>query len=613
MAKKIEDQYKKLTDEQHVLHRPSMYIGSIKPHSSNKWILDDGVMIKRDVEFNPGFMKIFDEIITNSVDESKREDSKLNTIKVSIKNDKITIFDNGGIPVLKHKEHNEWIPEMIFSNMKSGSNFDDSEDRIVAGTNGVGSVCTNIFSKEFILSTCDGKNKFSQTFSDNMSKRSKAKISKSTRKHTEITFLPDYERFGMEGINGDHHKMIEKRIYDLAGCNPKLKIYFNDNLIIIDTFEDYVKLYTAEYFYETNKTKTWSVGVAVSDSGFQQISFANSTDTYDGGTHVDYIMTQIIVQLREYFIKKHKVDVKPSDIKSHITLFLDTTIVNSSFSSQTKEKLITEVRDFGSTFEISNKLIQSILKSEIVASILDWIEQKKKADDNKLARELNKTVSNLKVDKLIDAKARNRWNCSLGLFEGDSAIGNFRTHRDDNMGAFALRGKFINCMDISIQKLSNNTEAVNVMAAMGLKFGQKAEKDKLRYGKIYLYVDADSDGNAIAGLLLNFFFKFWPELYDYNMIYKVETPIVVVKNLKSKAKTALYNNQEYIKWNNGKNHKDWEVKYKKGLAALVDDEYAEIIKNPKLTLITADQQSGEHLKVWFGNDSDLRKDAIMKK
>jgi DNA gyrase subunit B/topoisomerase-4 subunit B len=210
------------------------------------------------------------------------------------------------------------------------------------------------------------------------------------------------------------------------------------------------------------------------------------------------------------------------------------------------------------------------------------------------------------VDITVDED--NSFMLSNGIISHNSAIGNFRTHRDDNMGAFALRGKFINCMDISIQKLSNNTEAVNVMAAMGLKFGQKAEKDKLRYGKIYLYVDADSDGNDIAGLLLNFFFKFWPELYDYNMIYKVETPIVVVKNLKSKVKTALYNNQEYMKWSNGKNLKDWEVKYKKGLAALVDDEYAEIIKNPKLTLITADKLSGDYLKTWFGDDCDLRKD-----
>lgn len=611
-SKTIEDKYKKLTDEQHVLQRPGMYIGSIKPNKSMKWVLQDGKMVKKEIEFNPGFMKIFDEIVTNSVDESKREGSKLNTVKITIKNNKISVFDNGGIPVVMHKEHKEWVPEMIFSNMKAGQNFDDTEDRTGAGTNGVGSSITNIFSKEFNISTCDGKNKFTQTFTENMSKRTKAKITPSTKKHTEITFMPDYSRFDLTGINEDHYLMIEKRIYDLAGCNPGLKIYFNDVLVNINSFEDYVKLYTVDNFYETNKQKTWSLAVSTSDSGFQQISFANSTDTYDGGTHVDYVMNQIISSLREFFLKKHKVDVKPSEIKNHITLFLDTTIINPAFSSQTKEKLITEVRDFGFTFEVSPKMIQSILKSEIVASILDWIDQKKRAEESKLARELNKTVSNLKVDKLIDAKGSNRMKCSLGLFEGDSAIGNFRTHRTENQGAFALRGKFINAMDITIQKLTKNAEAVNIMAAMGLKIGQKAEREKLRYGQILFYTDADQDGNAIAGLLLNFFYKFWPELFTYNMIYKVETPIVVVKNIRTKNKISLYNNEEYEKWSKGKNLKDWEIKYKKGLAALVDDEYEEIIKNPKLTLITTDAQTSQSLKIWFGDESDLRKEAIMK-
>ena len=99
--------------------------------------------------------------------------------------------------------------------------------------------------------------------------------------------------------------------------------YLNDKLININSFEDYIKLYTDEYFFEANKEKTWALGIAISENGFQQISFANSTETYDGGTHVDYIMNQIVVQLREFFLKKHKVDIKPNELKSHMTLFLD--------------------------------------------------------------------------------------------------------------------------------------------------------------------------------------------------------------------------------------------------------------------------------------------------
>jgi DNA topoisomerase-2 len=608
----IEKKFRKLDDITHVLQRPSMYIGSIKPHTSKKYILVDGKMCSTELTYNPGLLKIFDEIITNSVDEHKREGSKLDTIKVTIRGGKIEVWDNGGIPVVKHREENQWIPEMIFSNLKAGSNFDDSEGRTWAGTNGVGSSLTNIFSKEFTISTCDGKNSFLQVFSNNMRDKTEPTIKRNKNNHTCITFTPDYEKFGLEGLDEANADLVKKRVYDIAGCNPSLKIYLNDELINIKSFEDYIKFYREDYFFESNKDKTWSLGVAHSQDGFHQISFANTTETYDGGNHVDYILNQIISQLREFFQKKHKVDVKPSELKNHIQIFLCSTVINPGFSSQTKEKLITEVKDFGFTFEVSEKLIKSILKSEIVNSVLDWIQQKKSADENKLARELNKNLSKIKVEKLIDAKGKDRWKCSLALFEGDSASSAFRKYRDpQTQGAFSLRGKFINAMEITNQKLVGNNEVVNLMGAMGLKLGQKVVPGTLRYGRILLYCDADHDGSSIVGLLLNFLFKYWPELFENPMVFKAETPIVVVKNNKSKKKLNFYTQDEFKLWCEKNQLKDWEIEYKKGLGALVDDEYKEIINNPRLTQITSDEFSKNSLNIWFGKDSDLRKSELL--
>ena len=612
----VDKKFQKLDDIEHVILRPGMYIGSIKPHTSNKWLINEDTVELKETTYNPGFLKIFDEIITNSVDESKRKGSKLNTIKVTIDREKntITIWDNGGIPVVQHSEHKEWIPEMIFSNLKAGSNFDDSEARSWAGTNGVGSTLTNIYSKRFTISTCDGKKQFVQSFSNNMRERTQPKITKSSKNHTEISFLIDFEKFGLSEIDQNHFKMIEKRVYDLAACNTHLKIHFNDKLLNFGTFEDYVKLYVKDYFYETSKDKSWSVSISLSENGFQQVSFANSTETYDGGTHVDYIMNQIVSQLREFFMKKHKVDVKPSELKNHMFLFLDSTIINPSFSSQTKEKLITEIKDFGTTFEISNKLIQSILKSEIVNSILDWIQQKKSAEDSKLQRELNKKLSKIKVEKLIDAKGKDRWKCSIGLFEGDSAISAFRKYRTpETMGAFALKGKFVNVSEMTNQKLVANDEVVNLMASIGLKLGQEIELKSLRYGRILFYVDADVDGNSIAGLLINFFYKYWPDIFERKMIYKVETPIVVaIPKSKTKKKILFYTQTEYNEWESKNDIKQYEIKYKKGLAALVDDEYQDIINSPRMTLITKDDMSKGSLDNWFGKNSDLRKTELLK-
>ena len=393
-----------------------------------------------------------------------------------------------------------------------------------------------------------------------------------------------------------------------------IKVYLNGELININSFEDYVKLYTDEYFYEFKKDRTWSLGIALSQNGFQQVSFANSTETYDGGTHVDYVMNQIIVSLREFFLKKHKVDIKPSELKQHMFLFLDATVINPSFSSQTKEKLITEIKDFGTAFEVSAKMINSILKSEIVNSILDWIQQKKNAEDSKLQRELNKKLSKIKVDKLIDAKGKDRWKCSLALFEGDSAAGAFRKYRtSETMGAFSLRGKFINVSEINNQKLVQNEEAVNLMASIGLKLGQAIDLKGLRYGRVLIFTDADMDGNAISALLINFFHKYWPDMFERKMIYKVETPIVVaIPKGKGKKKMLFYTQSEYKEWEQSNDLKQFEIKYKKGLAALVDDEYDDIINRPRLTLITKDDVSKGALETWFGKNSDLRKTELLK-
>lgn len=609
----VEKKYRKLDDISHILTRSGMYVGSIKPHTSKKWILDCGKFIQKDLTFNPAFLKIFDEILVNSVDESKRSGTKLNTIKVKIENDLIKVWDNGGIDVVIHKEYNEWIPEMIFSSLKAGSNFSDDEVRITAGLNGVGSVLTNVFSKQFTITTCDGKNLFTQTFTNNMRERGEPKIKRSKSNHTEISYLPDYEKFGLQGLDESHYRLIQKRVIDVAGCNPNIRVFFNDEEVKIKSFEDYVKYYKSDYFFETNKDKTWSIAVSPSDEGFQQVSFVNTTDTYDGGTHVDYILNQILSQMREFFQKKYKVDIKPSELKNHMVIFLNATVVNPSFSSQTKEKLITEIKDFGFTYEITEKLIKSILKSEIVQSILDWVSQKKLADESKLERELNKNLSKIKVEKLIDAKSKDRNKCSLGIYEGDSASSSFRKYRDANiMGAFSLKGKFINTSDISTKKLMENNEALNLMAALGLKLGQDVNMKTLRYGRILFYCDADTDGNSIVGLLINFLNKYWPSLFTNNIVYKVETPILVAISKKDKKnKILFYTQNEYSEWIKSEKVQNWEIKYKKGLAALVDDEYDKIINDPKLTLITKDDLSDEFLDIWFGKNSELRKNQIL--
>jgi DNA topoisomerase-2 len=605
-TKEIGKKYQLLDEIEHVLKRPGMYIGSTKPHTANEWILGDGLYSKEELTYNPGFLKLFDEIISNSVDEHKRS-GKINTIKVSVSADTITVWDNGGIPVVQHPDHKVWIPELIFSNLRAGSNFNDDEGRTVAGTNGVGASLVNIFSKRFVIDTADGKNRFLQTFTDNMSKRTTPKTSKTSQGFTEITYVPDLSRFEMKKIDDAHCKMMRKRVIDIAAANPGLKLEFNGEKYKFKTFKEYVDLYVNDSIWE--RSKDWEISFGVSKDGFQSVSFVNSIHTKDGGTHESYVLNQVIEYLRAMIKKKHKVDVKPSEIKNHVFLFINCTVINPAFSSQTKEKLITEAKDFGTKHEVTEKFAKAVFGSEVIQSLLDWIEQKKSAEERAELRKLNKSLASTKVLKLIDAKGKDRNKCVLGIFEGMSALSAVRKFRDpQTFGAFPLKGKFLNVSEMTNSGVIQNDEVVQLMASLGIKLGE--EPGDLRYGKVYIYTDADPDGDSIAGLLINFFNKYWPELFEQNRVFKVMTPLVVAK--KGKEVKPFYSNEEYSEWEKKTGAKGWDVEYKKGLAALEDVEYRDIIHTPVLVKLQNDKQYKDSLSDWFGSDSEPRKEKLLK-
>jgi DNA topoisomerase-2 len=366
--------------------------------------------------------------------------------------------------------------------------------------------------------------------------------------------------------------------------------------------------YISDIFYEEGER--WKIGVGLSEDGFQQVSFVNSVETRDGGTHVEYVANQITNWLRERIKKKHRVEVKPSELRNHMFLFVEASIVNSGFSSQTKEKLITEPKDFGSYHEVSEKTLKLIFNSEIIKQLLDWIQQKKLADERKQLRALNKFLDKTKIIKLIDAKSKDkRDKCTLAIFEGDSASSAFRQYRDPMMmGAFPLRGKFINVMELANTKVIQNQEVKNLLASIGLKMGE--EPNDIRFGKIFIYSDADPDGDSIAGLLINFFGKYWPELFERGVVCRVMTPLVVCK--KGNDKKWFYTNKEFEAWEEAqKSLIGWSVEYKKGLAALENDEYKEIIQNPNYFVLDKGRDFQATLSTWFSGDSNPRKLKIL--
>lgn len=610
MAKSIEQKFKKLSEVEHVLLRPGRYIGSISPHTEDAYVYDTATkrMVKRSVTYNPGFIKLFDEVISNSVDHSKRPEGKnLDVIRVDVDPEKgeISVYDNGGIPVVKHKEYGQWVPEMIFE-LRAGSNFDDDDQAMLTGQNGEGAALTNIFSKRFIVETCDTTNKFKMVFEENSQDRKPAKVTRAegAKGHTRITYYPDLEKLGCE-FDEDNVAMLLKRVVDVAGLNTHLKVYWNGERIPTRTFKDYVELYVGpegEYAYD--ETDNWKVAIAASDGEFQHVSFVNGTHTKLGGTHILYAGMQIWERIREHIKKKFKVDVKPSELRQHMTLFIDCSIVNPRYASQTKEDLITEVKDYKTTYEVSDKMIRKIVQSSIIQNILDWAEAKAKQEELRELRKLNKDVDKAnprRVDKFNDALEKiHRDRCILFLAEGDSAAKSLFAAATDRqyIGTFPLKGKPLNVREKEIARVlgldkrkegkTEPNEIQKILTIIGLQIGVPVRSLKeLRFGKVAFATDADVDGAHIAGLLMNLFDHFWPELFKLGFIHILRTPVVKVF-VKDKIVHEFFTEREFKDWvkKDGQKLRGWSHRYFKGLGTTKTPDFKPYMQNLDKYLFT---------------------------
>lgn len=263
----------------------------------------------------------------------------------------------------------------------TSSNYDDNEKKVVGGRNGYGAKLANIFSTEFTIETCDKNTqlKYVQTWTNNMSKCGKAKITsnKGGKEYTQIIFKPDLKRFGMESLDADFEAVLKRRVYDLAGCVKGVKVDLNSERIKIKNFKQYVDMYIASNakkdvaegmeVLDTPKPSVahqvvndrWEVAMTMSDGQFNQVSFVNSIATTKGGTHVEHVVQQIISRLVEDVKKKNKAAaVKPHQIKQHIWIFVNCLIENPAFDSQTKENMTLRPSAFGSKCTLSDDFIK---------------------------------------------------------------------------------------------------------------------------------------------------------------------------------------------------------------------------------------------------------------
>jgi DNA topoisomerase-2 len=631
--------FKKLSQREHILKRPDSYVGTTNTHNENRWIWD-GVakrMVWKTVSINPALIKIFDEILVNALDQrvrliEKKAPHLMKQLDIQVTPTRITVRNDGdGIPVDEHPEHKCFAPELIFGHLLTSSNYDDNEERIVGGLNGYGAKLTNIFSTEFVVETADGikQKKYRQVWIDNMIKCEKPVITKYTGKpYTEISFCPDLAKFKWPEnkvpteIPSDILELICTRVIDAAACAGKeCRVTLNGEVVVANSFPKYIELYTdpsdnvvvsdsnsddgsiaestgsggskrAKKIAFDSAGVRWEIGAILTRDlhgdappDERHISFVNGIATRRGGKHVEYISKMVLTAFCAALKKKAKVklaDITPAILKDSVVWFINSTIVNPNFDTQTKETLMTPSADFGSLPVLPPKFVDKLMKIGLLEEAQHLMEAKSSRDAKKMDGKKKSVVRG--IPKLEDAQwagAAKSAECTLILTEGDSAattaISGLKVVGRERYGVFPLKGKILNVKDATLAKKNANQELTYIKQILGLEHGKVyTDLNQLRYGRVMIMTDQDVDGSHIKGLLMNLFHTEWPSLLQLDFLCCLMTPLL--KAIKGGQTLCFYSESEYEAWKGSRTDAElrgWKTKYYKGLGTSTATEARE--------------------------------------
>lgn len=588
---------RKLSDRLHVLQRPSMYIGGVDATKISDYILENGSILYKEIEYVPGLIKIINEIIDNSLDVAIKSNFKSSdVISVKMTKDFIEIQDNGtGIPVIKNPD-GQYLAELAWGHARAGSNFEDDENRTQIGMNGVGSFATNCFSKKFVGLTDDGTNRYTITFKNNAESFTD-KIEKSKGKSgVNVKFWPDLERFGLTEIDETHMNVIHQRLMNLSISFPEITFKFNGRKINVSSFKKYVGLFSEHA--EIYETDDYRFAILPNDEDdFRQLSYVNGLKIPDGGTHIDIISNQFVSRIREKISRKYKT-IKPGDIKNKLMViaFLKN-VKNTKFNSQAKEKITNSVSELNKYFgeipydAIGNKILRN---KEIIEPITEVYRIKEEFKKRQELKGLKKTTKKIKSDKYLPPIGLKKY---LLLTEGASATGGLMPVLGrKNCGYYELRGKPLNAYSAPQSKFTANKEL--------------SELFKIIQNENYKYIvyasDQDMDGFHIRGLLTGFFQRYMPELKG--QIGILQTPVIMI-NKNNKPVRWHYDLNDEVKIGRGE-----ESEYKKGLGSWNVSDLKHIVQHDSLEKMIdiLDFDSDEIIDEWLGSDSEPRKKYILK-
>jgi DNA topoisomerase II len=601
--------YKSLTQVEHVLLRPGMYVGSTTKSTRSDFLWrDDKFVWESDVLHVEGLVKLVNEAIDNAVDNSKVSFNPTTRVVVQIRDGRVCVSNDGAhIPVRTIDGGNDLIPTVIFGKCRSGSNFDDN-NREGAGLNGLGIKLANIFSTEFNVICRDppAKKTFTGKWTNNMRSVTTDVANGNPLPQgitTSVDFKPDPKFFS--GVTPEQIiPWIHTRLVQVAHTTPKLRLFFNGQQVKGGNFKSFMKLFGSTHTFYDKPTDNFEYGVGVSTTGeYCHSSFVNSLrTTADDSTHTRLVYRSVVEAVKEFLTKKHKgASVVTGTVATKLHLFVNCHVPSPDFASQTKEKLTSAMPR---SVKLDTGRILGVLKKSGVMAALEEALLAKSIKDMSKAMDGSKR-SKVVVDKYDGAQnagTAKSHECTLYVVEGDSAktmftIGASVIGRSTN-GVFPIRGKLLNVRGASPPKLKGNEEIKNLMKILGLRMDCKYETDAeyrtLRYGKLCIMTDADVDGAHINGLLVNFIANFWPNLITkHGFITRFVTPII--KAIKRGSPPVFFfNDAEFKAWERSNNTAPYQLIHLKGLGT---SERPDTVNYFKTT--------GQHLKAMEATTNTL--------
>jgi len=620
--------YQRKTHREHILDLPDTYIGSVTTANEEVFLRKDDSFEAATIPVNPGFYKLIDELLVNAHDQvvrlrSRQSTNPVKNIEIDCGASLFSIKNDGEpIDVAEHPEHKTWIPQMIFGELLTSTNYDKNEKKLVGGKNGYGVKLVNIFANEMVVTVVDQPRglKYKQTFRKNMTEVEKPiVIANKGKSSVQVIWTPDFKRFGMQSIDDGMMRLIERRVWDLAmTLGKEVKVTWNGTAVKCKNLTEYAKAFGCETVVYETPNERWHIAIADSPVDKQfSMSFVNGIWTSKGGTHVDAVTNQVVGHIVEHLETKKKVKVKPSLVKDHLAVFITSMIENPSFTSQTKETLTTKASAFGSSPKLSDDVLKKVVsKLAIVPKILEAQSAKDAKDNSKTDGKKQSRITGIpKLDDATHAGTKESAKCTLILTEGDSAkamaLSGLSQDQRKFFGVYPLKGKILNVKDTSDAKVEQTKEIAELKKIIGLTSGKKYTDVKdLRYGSIMIMTDQDLDGSHIRGLLINLFHELWHELIAIpGFLTYMATPIV--KANKGKENRVFYSQYEYEQWRAGEGSKGWKVKYYKGLGTSTRDEAKDYFSKVNAVKFNYDDKSDQSIDLAFNKQrADDRKEWL---